>query len=439
MSVFSGTAEDPSGNGVSLPFYSGFSWACLFAIFFWFAAKKMWLWTFMSLLLGIFTSGISWFVIPFFANKLYSKHLLKKGYKMRYISKNTEALQQVSSSENAGNTVESSFSNTVGIHNTEVTESVRGIQVSNDKETTLSADRLRQKGDVHLSMNEEAPQVDAVTPAKNTSGDMLNYNNNEKGVVTKKIVRVTITNTGAEYMCGVVEDKTVISSLRLKIEEGSVSSYMEMDNGEDFSSSNYTNILQVYGPNISDAAIEVEETVDIDQDNTDREYKEIFSGDIGDTMINKFSSSNPNFYLIDMSDYPEECLIFYNQKIEKRIHYTVEVECNVDDFDLSDIYIGSMNMDETFSNDEIIEDVLYIPKDRAKQYMMEYHGNNYDADCQLLDYLSEIYSDSKELKEIIRENHLLIPIDIEGKGEWENDYIKITDLSGDVLFEEGEY
>ena len=96
-------------------------------------------------------------------------------------------------------------------------------------------------------------------------------------------------------------------------------------------------------------------------------------------------------------------------------------------------------MDETFSNDEIIEDVLYIPKDRAKQYMMEYHGNNYDADCQLLDYLSEIYSDSKELKEIIRENHLLIPIDIEGKGEWENDYIKITDLSGDVLFEEGEY
>ena len=113
----------------------------------------------MSLLLGIFTSGISWFVIPFFANKLYSKHLLKKGYKMRYISKNTEALQQVSSSENAGNTVESSFSNTVGIHNTEVTESVRGIQVSNDKETTLSADRLRQKGDVHLSMNEEAPQA----------------------------------------------------------------------------------------------------------------------------------------------------------------------------------------------------------------------------------------------------------------------------------------
>jgi len=31
------------------------------------------------------------------------------------------------------------------------------------------------------------------------------------------------------------------------------------------------------------------------------------------------------------------------------------------------------------------------------------------------------------------------PGDIEGKGEWENDYVKITTSTGEVLFEDGAY
>ena len=41
-------------------------------------------------------------------------------------------------------------------------------------------------------------------------------------------------------------------------------------------------------------------------------------------------------------------LVFYNQKIEKRIHYpAVENIRAGEKFNLANVYIGSMNMDET--------------------------------------------------------------------------------------------
>ena len=110
-----------------------------------------------------------------------------------------------------------------------------------------------------------------------------------------------------------------------------------------------------------------------------------------------------------------------------------------EEFDLGNVYIGSMNMDETISGDEIIEDILYIPKDKAIEYTKEYLADNYDNDCYLSEYIDEIYSESPELKEKIRSKHLLHPGDIEGKGEWENDYVKVTTLDGEVLFEDGIY
>ena len=80
-----------------------------------------------------------------------------------------------------------------------------------------------------------------------------------------------------------------------------------------------------------------------------------------------------------------------------------------------------------------------IPKDKAIEYTKEYLADNYDNDCYLSEYIDEIYSESPELKEKIRSKHLLHPGDIEGKGEWENDYVKVTTLDGEVLFEDGIY
>jgi len=53
--------------------------------------------------------------------------------------------------------------------------------------------------------------------------------------------------------------------------------------------------------------------------------------------------------------------------------------------------------------------------------------------------ISDIFVDAHELKETIVKNHHLYPGDIEGKGEWENDYVKITTSTGEVLFEDGAY
>ena len=136
----------------------------------------------------------------------------------------------------------------------------------------------------------------------------------------------------------------------------------------------------------------------------------------------------------------EDDLIFYSQKIEKRISYPVVLDPTLDDrIKLENLYIGSMNMDETMSQDEIVAVVLYIPSGQAEEYAKEYLGTHWSSELQLSDIISDIFCEADELKEKILRNHMLYPGDIEGKGEWENDFVKITDLTGEVLFEGGAY
>jgi hypothetical protein len=63
--------------------YEGFSWPCLFAGFFWYVAKGMLLWAIGAVALALVTFGISWFALPFFANKQYMQYLLQQGYLTR--------------------------------------------------------------------------------------------------------------------------------------------------------------------------------------------------------------------------------------------------------------------------------------------------------------------------------------------------------------------
>lgn len=256
----------------------------------------------------------------------------------------------------------------------------------------------------------------------------------------KKLIRLTVINAGGEFTAGVIDDQEIKDKLRKKIDEGSVNTFMEFDDETYFEASNYTNILHQYGPNVPGSVVMTEESFDVDtEDDYDRNYEEISSDDIDDTDVKRFTSSNP-YPEGGTSGYAQDDLIFYSQKIEKRIHYPVVIEINdEEEFDLGNVYIGSMNMDETISDDEIIEDILYIPKDKAIEYTKEYLADNYDNDCYLSEYIDEIYSESPELKEKIRSKHLLHPGDIEGKGEWENDYVKVTTLDGEVLFEDGIY
>tara|TARA_B100000809_G_scaffold101898_2_gene100479 strand:+ start:631 stop:1473 length:843 start_codon:yes stop_codon:yes gene_type:complete len=276
---------------------------------------------------------------------------------------------------------------------------------------------------------------------------------------TKKLIRFTLINSGGEFTGGIIDNDFIKEKIREKISEGSVNS--SMDFGDDhFDASNHTNILHNYGPDRHDAEIRLEESYDVDvEDDNDRDYNEIFSGNIDEyeekfTDINKFLTSNP--YPSEFtSDFNDDDLIFYSQKIEKRIHYPVVIEiADGEEFNIENLYIGSVLMDETIgSDDEIIEDLLYIPTEKAKEYIREFDPEEYDRILEeneegltsqdvryiLLAYIEEIYNELPELKDKIRNNHLIYPGDIEGKGEWENDYVRITSLDGEVLFEDGKH
>jgi hypothetical protein len=71
MSRLIGELRNPE-NGQTVQIYEGFSWPCLCLWFLWYLSKGMWAWAIISFL----TSGFGWFVLPFFANKLYKRYLL---------------------------------------------------------------------------------------------------------------------------------------------------------------------------------------------------------------------------------------------------------------------------------------------------------------------------------------------------------------------------
>ena len=68
-------------TGVQKEVKRGFSWTMLFFGFFVPLLRGDILWTIVSLVLAVFTSGISWLILPFFYNKLYLDGLLNKGFK----------------------------------------------------------------------------------------------------------------------------------------------------------------------------------------------------------------------------------------------------------------------------------------------------------------------------------------------------------------------
>lgn len=253
-----------------------------------------------------------------------------------------------------------------------------------------------------------------------------------------KLIRLTIVNTGGEFTGGIIDDGQIIDNLQKQISVGSLNSYMEFDDGSSFESSNYTDILHAYGPHVPDSMVIIEISSDLDQSDYDRVYQEVGSYNIDDTQINQFTCANPSYDPGKVVRHSDNAIVFFTQKIEKRIHYPVVFE-GIDRLVFNDIYVGSINMDESISGDEILHEVLYIPKSQANRYLREYLQTGLSDTDSLSDYLTDIYEENHPLKEIIRKNHLISPGDIEGKGEWENDYVKLLNVSGNVIFEDGAY
>ena len=106
-----------------------------------------------------------------------------------------------------------------------------------------------------------------------------------------------------------------------------------------------------------------------------------------------------------------------------------------------------MLMDETFfTEDEILEKIFYIPSQFIKIYLDKYlssRGQNLDESENIYqvmeDLLPEIFCDEPEQAKCIEDKHTIFSESCEGKGEWENDFLKIVDSSEETLYENGDY
>ena len=72
-----------NSNGVEKRVKKGFSWTMLFFGAFVPLVRGDWKYLLISLLAAFLTFGVSWFVFPFFYNRLYLNDLLDKGYKVQ--------------------------------------------------------------------------------------------------------------------------------------------------------------------------------------------------------------------------------------------------------------------------------------------------------------------------------------------------------------------
>ena len=257
----------------------------------------------------------------------------------------------------------------------------------------------------------------------------------------KKVVKITVIETGGEFTGGTITDKDTVEAVKQKIEGGEMCSNFDFGEGDTFDACSFNDILGIYGPHVPDCKVRIEES----NNGKDGDFEETYEGPIENTDIRIFQSSNP---------YPEKIakdhLGIYTYKYEKRIHteFTISIP-EGGDFDLKDIYLGYMLMDETFfTSDEILEHILYIPKKELDPYIVEYSEDELkdDEDRQEImdELISEIFSESPELAKKIIDKHSIYADNSEGKGEWENDYVKILDSTDDIfdqkiLFEGGEY
>lgn len=199
----------------------------------------------------------------------------------------------------------------------------------------------------------------------------------------------------------------------------------------------YDQLIHIYGPALNGLSVSKQEFEDSEQ------RKEIPKGNMANKKINKlnlnyFTMENP--YPGDIEDLEEEILFIGGYNIEKNINYSVKIELNENEkFDWSFVYVGTVNMDEILSGDEIVKNIFYINEEKAKEILKIYLKSEYSEKDILKDYFEDIYRTEYENKEniltLIESCKLEIEGDIEGGGNYKGEYVIIKDIDENTLFE----
>jgi hypothetical protein len=188
-------------------------------------------------------------------------------------------------------------------------------------------------------------------------------------------VKLTVINTGGEFSMGIVTDEAKRNLLlnAAENEELSISNWSE-DGDVMVEFFEHQEIVGVYGPDSKDGKFLIEEVNEEDEPlneiystyYSDKDYEEI--------IFQTFTLKNP---YIDVEDIQSKCedefLIFGGYSVEKNIQNSYIIE--VDDFNPKFVSFGTINLDETFGDWEIISEAFYID-DTMLQKMLDLYNDN---------------------------------------------------------------
>jgi len=259
---------------------------------------------------------------------------------------------------------------------------------------------------------------------------------------TSGYYKLEIINAGGEYSYGFVTDEDEKDFLKNQIDSGEIC----LDNYSDDMNVNfyeYDDLLHVYGPNGPESKVSL--TVYSDEYCENEIEEKVYNEDADSTSMKFFTSSNP--YPGDYkNDTDSDALIFGGYYVEKRIHYPAVIKIDEDEvFEMENVYVGTINMDETLSSDEIVDQVLYIRPEIAEKVLEMYLGNEFDRENDTLDdhigeIFSELYDDynntdiDTNIKELLEDSKCEV-LNIEGKGEREEQHVVVKTLDDDVLYD----
>lgn len=255
-----------------------------------------------------------------------------------------------------------------------------------------------------------------------------------------KFLQIKIYNAGGEYTCGIIHEEEKVNAMLEAIDNEEVSGSMAYGENNSLEHFEYDEIVHQYGPSIVGAKILIDSHID---EEFDKECEEIFNEAIDSTKVNIFMEEEPNVSNEIKEKYPTNSLIWSHESVEKRMVFPINLILeNSEELDLSNLFIGYINMDETINYAEITSSAYYVNKENQILIAKEFYENEYEYDNnELVDFINELFfEENKEHKaRVLLDTFKLEVGDIYGKGENENDYNKITNFDYEVLYEEGEY
>ena len=233
--------------------------------------------------------------------------------------------------------------------------------------------------------------------------------------------------SGGEFAMGIITDEEKMSILREKVEEGGFNLYDLEEEGIPF----YENddVLHCFGGDATDGKISIFEN-----------DKEILDTEISE--INRYQSSNPWVNFEKLQEEIGEFLVFGGAVYEKRMYGEFSFQLEDDEkFDTNKLVILVINLDETFGDWEIIDEIIYFREKELKTIWDKVYkecelDGEYD-DEEKIETIMEFYEDESLSEEIVKmiKNLAIESGDMEGIN-YGSEAILIYDKDRTELFEQ---